>query len=427
MEEKTELLNVVNYEISSLEDIKERELNLKAYECCNSELLEQKDYISESFFNIGVILRFVKKFKLYELEEYNNIYEYAEDKFNIKSTSVKNLINIVDKFGDFSANDGFNLSTYDNNIWFSGINIKENYKDYSYSQLVYMKNLNEEELSEITPDKTITEIKAIKYRNKVDSIKSSLFEKNKYRIDKTIELIGRTAWPLGCRISIRSNNSVLKNYTYYQLFNLKFTTFYNNNNFDFTNVLLINLNNETFNFELYQNENVIGYNPIIKLDMFDEYFYNKYECAFEKYIKDRFHLNEFIKKDDEEVYVEEKKENLLELDTMYSYKDIQEKYKYLDENLSEIIGFNNNEKLCYLEQYDIYPRFNKDNITFVYKFYDIGIIINDGNERVKLSCLNINHLLMYLLYSCDVNIYKLAEYISKNNFSEAINMFKKSN
>lgn len=82
-----------------------------------------------------------------------DIYELAQQEFNLCKTTVKNVIGVATRFGE------------------SFIKVKETYKDYNYSQLVEMLPLTDKQLELVSPAMTQQEIRAIK---KVELKKSQL-------------------------------------------------------------------------------------------------------------------------------------------------------------------------------------------------------------------------------------------------------------
>ena len=65
----------------------------------DNELREKLDDVAESFVEIGGLLSIIKDEKLYESYEYKDIYEYAEDRYSLSKTTVKNFIAIFKNMG----------------------------------------------------------------------------------------------------------------------------------------------------------------------------------------------------------------------------------------------------------------------------------------------------------------------------------------
>lgn len=76
-----------------------------------------------------------------------NIYDFAQQEFNLSKSSVKRLIAIVDKF------------CLKNDIEL--VELKESYKNFSYSQLSEMLSLTNEQLSKVNSDMSSREIRAL--------------------------------------------------------------------------------------------------------------------------------------------------------------------------------------------------------------------------------------------------------------------------
>lgn len=66
-----------------------------------TRIKELTNNIKYSFFEIGYHLKKIKENKGYIELGYSSLEEFSEDKFNLKSTSVKNMINVFEKFGEF--------------------------------------------------------------------------------------------------------------------------------------------------------------------------------------------------------------------------------------------------------------------------------------------------------------------------------------
>lgn len=87
-------------------------------------------------------------------QNYNNFNEYAKIKFGFGRQRVWECLKIAYRFCDYFHNDdGLN----------QGYKIKKEFKDYSYSQLVLLIKLTDEEIDtlKITPDTSVREIKKL--------------------------------------------------------------------------------------------------------------------------------------------------------------------------------------------------------------------------------------------------------------------------
>ena len=73
-----------------------------------------------------------------------DIYELAQQEFNLCKTTVKNVIGVATRFGECFTR------------------VKEEFKEYNYSQLVEMLPLSDEQLALVAPGMTQQEIRALK-------------------------------------------------------------------------------------------------------------------------------------------------------------------------------------------------------------------------------------------------------------------------
>ena len=85
------------------------------------------EHISKTFFDIGFRLWEARNFEYYKELGYESIEELSENEFDFKRSSTYNLINVFTRFSVWNG-------TYCNQI-------QEQFKDYSYSQLVELSKL----------------------------------------------------------------------------------------------------------------------------------------------------------------------------------------------------------------------------------------------------------------------------------------------
>ena len=89
-----EIINNNSLDILNSDDLDK----LEVYKDLIDEIVEDSETILESYFSIGRNLNQIKEEKLYELENYGDVYELALDKFKFKETSVKNMISVYLKY-----------------------------------------------------------------------------------------------------------------------------------------------------------------------------------------------------------------------------------------------------------------------------------------------------------------------------------------
>lgn len=128
--------------------------NLSSFKTYKSVIEDIKEYSQEAvlnFLQIGRLFKRVKEEKLYEIEDYSSVYEFALNKFGYRETSVKNFISVFDKYADSEDLD------------YDYFDIKEEYKNYSFTSLVELLPVPEEEIREkYSPEMSVKEIRQTK-------------------------------------------------------------------------------------------------------------------------------------------------------------------------------------------------------------------------------------------------------------------------
>ncbi len=102
--------------------------------------------IEESYVNIAFQLYWIRENKAYKLTEHKNVYELAENEFNIKKSTCGNLIGIIENFAKKDP-EGNALEELD-----------EKYKAFKMSQLVAMLSMNDKARIEVTADMSVRTI-----------------------------------------------------------------------------------------------------------------------------------------------------------------------------------------------------------------------------------------------------------------------------
>ena len=143
---KNETVDAV--EIVESEDLKNTLINLDKYRDCIKAIDNAISSVADNFVRIGRELFLVKRDKLYVIDGYKDVYEFAKVKFGFGVTSTKNFINVYTRF----AND-------DGSYY---INVKEEYRNYSLSQLIELLPVSEEDIKKYKPSQTVEQIREIK-------------------------------------------------------------------------------------------------------------------------------------------------------------------------------------------------------------------------------------------------------------------------
>lgn len=103
--------------------------------------------INDSFLNIAYLLHELKKFSWSNFSRYgcSDFYDFSKSRFGLGVTTTKNFLAIYDKF---VIDDCGEIPM-----------LKEEYKDYGYSQLVELASVEASQLDEFSPEMTVKEIR----------------------------------------------------------------------------------------------------------------------------------------------------------------------------------------------------------------------------------------------------------------------------
>lgn len=110
--------------------------------------------MEHSFFAIASALCDIQDNSLYEIDGYNNIYDFAKAKFNIGRGTCNEYIHICESFGQYDeAKEKY-------------IDLQPEYKGYGQSKLAIMTKLSDKSLKNITPEMSVRDIKKIQQEEK---------------------------------------------------------------------------------------------------------------------------------------------------------------------------------------------------------------------------------------------------------------------
>lgn len=162
------------------------EITLEFYETYKRDIesiIEVSEDAVDNFLNLGRLFKKINQEQTYKLEDYKDIYEFAEDKFGYKSTSVKNFINVFEKY----VVDPENLNY---------CSIKEEFENYSFTSLVELLPVDVNEINDNYNSKmSIKEIRKTKLISQLtDNIKERI-EKYNYVVNllkNEVEKFGKT-------------------------------------------------------------------------------------------------------------------------------------------------------------------------------------------------------------------------------------------
>ena len=113
-------------------------------------LFNEVNKYAHSQLKIAFVLKTVYEEKLYQIDGYKNIYEYAYDNFNIARGTCSNWLKVVDNFGVLNSQTGF-------------YGLDDRLKDFSITQLILIRALSIEQIqaADIKPAMSTREIKQI--------------------------------------------------------------------------------------------------------------------------------------------------------------------------------------------------------------------------------------------------------------------------
>ena len=118
-----------------------------------------------NYLKIGYLLNSINEQQLKDLG-CDSIYDFSKQNFNLGVTSTKNFINVFKRFGECEL-------PYENFAvkYAEGyVRLKDEFKEYSMSQLVELLPVEDEDLEKFSPDMTTTEIRSLKKINQLNCI-----------------------------------------------------------------------------------------------------------------------------------------------------------------------------------------------------------------------------------------------------------------
>ena len=125
-----------------------------------------------NYLKIGCLLSSISDEKLKELG-CDSIYEFSKQNFNLGVTSTKNFINVYQKFGEYKCDYDDMGPRYIPNF----VYLKEEFKDYSMSQLVELLPVADEDFDKFNPEMTCKEIRALKKQSQLTDYENEFYDK----------------------------------------------------------------------------------------------------------------------------------------------------------------------------------------------------------------------------------------------------------
>ncbi len=192
--------------------------NFRTYKTIIEDIKEYSQEAVLNFLQIGRLFKRVKEEKLYEIEDYSSVYEFALNKFGYRETSVKNFIAVFDKYAD---------TTDVRNSYFD---VKKEYENYSFTSLVELLPVPEEEIKEnYSPEMTVKEIRQTKLVSQLtddlqEKIKryAEIVDLLKYEMNCFNERLGKTI----LKYRIVNDNYSLDNFNLRSCFEYDWRTYY---------------------------------------------------------------------------------------------------------------------------------------------------------------------------------------------------------
>lgn len=125
-----------------------------------------------NYLKIGFLLNSITEQQLKDLG-CDSIYDFSKQNFNLGVTSTKNFINVFKRFGEY------NPPYKELPIDYSGgyIDLKDEFKEYSMSQLVELLPVEDENLEKFSPDMTTNEIRSLKKINQLSDFEANFYKK----------------------------------------------------------------------------------------------------------------------------------------------------------------------------------------------------------------------------------------------------------
>lgn len=120
----------------------------------DNKIMNAYKSVDKSMLTVASALAVIKSKKLYQVAGYKNIYDYAENRYGISRGSTSDCITIVADFGDSETGE-----------------INEQWKDYNFTQLRCIRALPENKITEISPEMSTRDIKALMPPKEKESIR----------------------------------------------------------------------------------------------------------------------------------------------------------------------------------------------------------------------------------------------------------------
>lgn len=128
----------------------------------------------KSFIKIGWYLKHIHDNQMYEEDGYDNIYEFAKDKFKLSQPTATRFMQVCEEFS----------------INHNSPELDEKYEEFSVSQLFEMLPMQKEQQEQVTPDMTIKQIREMKGTGTKE--KKTVSQSNSLQMDDENNIPGQT-------------------------------------------------------------------------------------------------------------------------------------------------------------------------------------------------------------------------------------------
>ena len=337
---------IAERKISLMNDI--NNINFKLKDCINN------------FIYIGFILKRIKLNQNYEVLGYNSLDEFTKNEFSLSSTSVKNYIDVANKFGDDDS-----------------MQLKEEYEDYSFTQLVELLPVSDD-IDSYSPEMSIKEIRSKKMISQLTDYKKVLYDFTRKYIDYFIKNNN-----LDFKLKVDYNSSSI----------------YISRKNSWSNILSIYFRDGYYQFssENFYNLDLDSYKLIFK-EKFDEtikIFQKDYDDELSLKEKDKKRIIAARPENEKGISIQEKqkriKERLDEEQINQVYKKIKKNQNF--EFFDSLPHFCKTDLLCF----DLFKKCNKALLS-CYKLIYAPRVYN-SHDTYFIGFINgLNHLRVYDLY-----------------------------
>lgn len=136
------------------------------------------------FMYIGMLLLEVDAYGYYSEAGFSDVYEYAETTFGFKRSSTNNFMRVYRKFGE-------------------AMGIQDRFKKFSYSQLVEMCSMNDNQIASCSPEMSVLRLREVK---KGSSVQTSGCEDKASSLDQGVQMTSAHYLALELYLSTRFSN-----------------------------------------------------------------------------------------------------------------------------------------------------------------------------------------------------------------------------